>query len=86
MHPWKTMTRRSRCNLSVAFKAKVAVTALKDSQSLAQLAERLDVHPHQITTRKNQLLERAGHVFARGSAPSLRWTFAFYNAPFAYGP
>ena len=60
------MTRRSRRNHSAAFKAKVALAALKDSQSLAQLAERFDVHPNQITTWKTQLLERAGDVFAGG--------------------
>jgi transposase-like protein len=58
------MTRRSRRNHSAAFKAKVALAALKDNQTLGQLAERFDVHPNQITTWKNQLLERAGDVFA----------------------
>jgi transposase len=60
------MTRRSRRNHSPAFKAKVALAALKDSHTLAQLAERFDVHPNQITDWKNQLLERAGNVFAGG--------------------
>lgn len=60
------MTRRSRRNHSAAFKAKVALAALKDNQTLGQLAERFDVHPNQITTWKSQLLERAGDVFAAG--------------------
>lgn len=44
----------------------MALAALSNSQTLAQLAERFDVHPNQITTWKNQLLENAGAVFEGG--------------------
>ena len=43
------MTRRSRRNHSPAFKAKVTLAALKGDATLAELAERFDVHPNQIT-------------------------------------
>lgn len=64
------MTRRSRRNHSAAFKAKVALAALKSEETLVQLAERFDVHPNQITQWKSQLLERAAEVFASGNAPT----------------
>jgi transposase len=38
-----------------AFKAKVALAAIKGDRTLAQLAEQFDVHPNQITSWKAQL-------------------------------
>src|SRR6478735_1215191 len=46
------MSRRPRRNHSAAFKAKVALAAVKGDRTLAQLAEHFDVHPNQITTWK----------------------------------
>jgi transposase-like protein len=63
------MTRRSRRNHSPAFKAKVALAALKGEETLAQLAERFDVHPNQITQWRAQLLEGATDVFSSGNPP-----------------
>jgi len=61
------MSKRSRRNHSAAFKAKVAVEALKGEQTVIQLAERFDVHPTQVTQWKTQLLERAAETFGAGS-------------------
>ena len=57
------MARRPRRNHSPQFKAKVALAALKGDQTIAELSQRLDVHPHQITQWKTQLLERSADVF-----------------------
>jgi transposase-like protein len=57
------MTKRTRRNHGVAFKAKVAVEAVKGEQTLSELAQRFQVHPNQITTWKKQLLDRASEVF-----------------------
>lgn len=59
------MTRRPRRNHGAAFKAKVALEAIKEEQTLVQLAERFDVHPNQITKWKKQMLDRAREVFAK---------------------
>ncbi|WP_028170505.1 MULTISPECIES: transposase, partial [Bradyrhizobium] len=53
------MTKKSRRTHSPAFKAKVALAAVKGDKTLAELAQLFDVHPNQITIWKNQLLEGA---------------------------
>jgi transposase-like protein len=55
--------KRSRRNHAPAFKAKVALAALKGDKTLAELAQQFDVHPNQITQWKSQLLERALELF-----------------------
>ena len=57
------MQRRPRRNHTPAFKAKVALAAIKGDRTLAQLAEQFDVHPNQITSWKAQLQEGAAGVF-----------------------
>src|SRR5262249_57163243 len=66
------MKKRARRNHSPAFKAKVALAAIKGDRTLAQLSEQFDVHVNQITIWKDQLLEGAAEVFARaaGGKPS----------------
>ena len=59
------MSKRPRRNHAPAFKAKVALEALKGEQTLADLAQRYQVHPNQITDWKKQLLEHAAEVFSK---------------------
>jgi len=59
------MARRPRRNHGAAFKAKVALEAIKGDQTVVELAERFQIHPNQITEWKKQLLERAEEVFSK---------------------
>ena len=68
------MSRRPRRNHSPAFKAKVALAAIKAEKTLAEIAEQFDVHPNQITTWRNQLLEGAADVFGDEKQPDPKAT------------
>jgi transposase len=57
------MSRRPRRNHTAAFKAKVALAAVKGEKTLLELAQQFDVHANQITQWKSQLLEGAAGVF-----------------------
>ena len=65
------MARRARRTHSPAFKAKVALAAIKGEKSIADLAQQYDVHANQITAWKAQLLEGAAGVFGSDAAQSL---------------
>ena len=66
------MSRRPRRNHSSAFKAKVALAAVKGDRTIAQLAEHFDVHPNQITIWKSQLEASASEIFGPGGGTPAR--------------
>jgi putative transposase len=61
------MTKRPRRNHTPAFKAKVALAAVKGEKTLAELAQQFDIHPNQITQWKAQLLDGAAGVLGSDS-------------------
>ena len=61
------MSKRPRRNHAPAFKAKVALAAIKGDRTLVELAEQFDVHPNQITAWKGQLEGGAADVFGPGN-------------------
>jgi transposase-like protein len=60
------MTRRARRTHAPAFKAKVALAAIKGEKTLAELAQQYDLHPNQITAWKAQVLEGVAGLFGSG--------------------
>jgi transposase len=64
------MTKRTRRNHSPAFKAKVALSALRGDRTIAQLSDQHGVHVSQITAWKEQLQANAANVFGPGGTAS----------------
>ena len=62
--------KRTRRNHGAAFKAQVALAAVKGDRTLAELAEQFRVHPTQITVWQQQLQARVADVFDGSPSPA----------------
>ncbi len=60
------MSKSPRRNFSPEFKAKVALEALKEDQTLSEIAAKYELHPVQITDWKKQLSAGSSSVFEKG--------------------
>jgi transposase-like protein len=54
-----------RRKFGAAFKAKVAIEALKERESLAELSKRFEVHPNMISKWKQEFLENSSAAFEK---------------------
>jgi transposase-like protein len=63
----KKSARRTRRTHSPAFKARVALAALREDRTMAELCKEFELHASQVIEWKRQLLEGATNVFGAGN-------------------
>jgi transposase len=62
------MTKQTRRKFTATFKAKVALEAIKNQQTLAELSKKFDVNPVMISKWKAEFIENMGAAFEKKSA------------------
>ena len=63
--------KKTRRKFTIAFKTKVVLEALKERQSMSELAEKFELHPNQITTWKKEFLANAENAFSDGKTEAI---------------
>ena len=63
LHKFTSIMKRSRRVFSGAFKAQVAMEAIKERETMAELSKRFEVHPQMISKWKQEFIERSHEIF-----------------------
>ena len=58
---------KKRKRHSPQFKAKVALAAIQNDETIAQIANRFGVHPNMVSAWKRQMLEGAADIFDKNN-------------------
>jgi transposase len=61
--------KRTRRKFKAEFKSKVAIEALKERSTLAELAEKYELHPNQISIWKQEFIEKSAMIFEMKNSP-----------------
>lgn len=64
------MAHQTRRKFSSAFKAKVALEAIKNQETMSELGKRFELNPVVISKWKTEFLEKAQTVFDRNGKPT----------------
>jgi transposase len=59
--------KKTRRKFSVSFKVKVAIAAIKEQNTLQELASKFELHPNQISSWKREFLDNADLAFSSKS-------------------
>jgi transposase len=62
--------KKTRRKFTASFKAQVAIEALKERETLAELSKRFDVHANMISAWKQEFLERSSEIFEKPTTKS----------------
>jgi len=62
------MTKRTRRVFNASFKAKVALEALRERNTIEEIARKYELHPNQVSTWKKEFIQNAASAFEGGAA------------------
>ena len=66
--------KKTRRKFGASFKSKVAIEALKERSTLAELAKKYELHPNQISIWKQEFIEKSAMIFETKNSPKVNST------------